>query len=187
MQENINISHVFAYHRAMNAARVLLSVIAGMAASLIAFSAAYVRGDAGAVMHFLHQRAEVRRLAAQTGISAEQVAAARGHLQALAQQVAAPELASRLIPLELLLGAVAGGLVWWLFGQRVARAESGNERPDVQERMVLRFAHRRGGHFTLRDLGESSPLSAEQAREVTARMLERGQLRREGEDYTLPL
>ena len=168
----------------MNPARFLLSLIAGLAASLIAFSAVYVRGNGAGVMHFLHERGVAKRLAAAGG-SSEQVAAAKARALAVAQSFADPALATRLIPLELLLGLLVAALVWKLFGQRLARAESGQERPDVQERMVLRFAHRRGGQFTLRDLSERSPLSSEQAREVTARMLERGQLRREGEGYRL--
>lgn len=168
----------------MNAARLLLSLIAGLAASLIAFSAVYVRGNLGGVFHFLHERGAAKRLAA-AGASPEQVADAKAKALAVAQTFADPALATRLLPLELLVGVAAGALIWWLFGRRVARAEAGGERADVQERMVLRFAHRHGGQFTLRDLMERSPLSAEQAREVTARMLERGELRREGEGYRL--
>ncbi|GAA5500804.1 hypothetical protein Dxin01_00529 [Deinococcus xinjiangensis] len=167
----------------MNVARLLLSLIAGLSAALIAFSAAFVRGDVGGVMHYLHERAALRRLT-ESGAGAEQIAKAKADLLALGQAVAAPELATQLLPLELLLGVLVGLGVWWIFGERVARAASG-ARPDIQERMVLRFAHRRGGVFTLRDLMERSPLSAEQAREVTTRMLERGQLRREGEGYRL--
>ncbi|WP_291425446.1 hypothetical protein [Deinococcus sp.] len=168
----------------MNPARLLLSTIAGVAAALIAFSVVSVRGDLGGVFHFLHERGVAKRLAA-AGATPEQVTTAKARALAVAQSFADPALASRLIPLELLVGLLIAALVWWLFGQRVARAESGQERPDVQERMVMRFAHRHGGHFTLRDLMERSPLSSEQAREVTVRMVERGQLRREDEGYTL--
>ena len=168
----------------MNAARLLLSSIAGLAASLIAFSAVYVRGDLGGVFQFFRARGAVKRLLAN-GAAPEQVAAAKANALAVAQSFADPALAARLIPLEVLLGALAGLAVWWFFGQRAKRTEAGT-RPDVLDRMVLRFAHRSGGCFTLRDLIDRSPLSAEQAREVTERMMHAGQLRREGEGFTLP-
>lgn len=84
-----------------------------------------------------------------------------------------PLLAARLIPLELLLGVLVGVLVYRTFGRRQATAP----RPDTQERMVVRLALRKGGRFTLEDLSESSPLSAQQAREVVGRMVETGRLR----------
>lgn len=168
----------------MNPARFFLSLIAGAAASLIAFSAVYVRGNLGGVFQFLHARSVAKKLVAH-GASAEEITQAKAHALAIAQTFADPNLATRLIPLELGVGLLAAALVWRLFGQRVARAEAGQERPDVQERMVLRFAHRSGGRFTLRDLAERSPLSAEQAREVVARMQEQGQLRREGESWMM--
>lgn len=167
----------------MNVARLSLSLIAGCSAALIAFSAFYVRGDLRGVMHFLRERAATRRLEA-AGASAAEVAQAKAGLLAIAQGFADPDLATRMIPLCLLLGGVVAALVWGLFGRRLTRAQGG-ERADVQERMVRRLAYRMGGAFTLLDLAERSPLSAEQAREVTNRMLERGQLAREGEGYRL--
>lgn len=168
----------------MNVARLSLSLIAGCSAALIAFSAFYVRGDLRGVMHFLRERAAARRLEA-AGASAAEVAQAKAGLLAIAQGFADPDLATRMIPLCLLLGVAVAALVWGLFGRRLTRAQGGGERADVQERMVRRLAYRMGGAFTLLDLAERSPLSAEQAREVTNRMLERGQLAREGEGYRL--
>ena len=168
----------------MSLARLLLSLIAGASAALIAFSAFYTRGDTGGVFRFLRARGEARRLEAAGG-SAEQVAAAKARALEVAQSFADPAFASQMLPVALLIGVVAAALVWTLFGRRLERAEAGGERPDVQERMVLKYAYRSGGRFTLRELEEKSPLSFEQAREVTGRMLERGQLQREGDGYRL--
>lgn len=93
-----------------------------------------------------------------------------------------PALAARLLPLELLLGLVAGVLAYRAFGRRQQHAP----RSDTQERMVTRLALRRGGRFTLPELTEGSPLTAEQAGEVLARMVQAGQLRRDGDRYGLP-
>lgn len=92
-----------------------------------------------------------------------------------------PLLAARLIPLELLLGVLAGVLAYRAFGRRQTAAP----RPDTQERMVTRLALRRGGRFTLSELAESSPLTETQAQEVLGRMLETGRLNRDGEAYLL--
>lgn len=92
-----------------------------------------------------------------------------------------PLLAARLIPLELLLGLLAGVLAYRAFGRRQVTAP----RPDTQERMVTRLALRRGGRFTLLELAESSPLTETQAREVLGRMLETGRLNRDGDAYRL--
>ena len=169
---------------ALSPARLFLSLIAGASAALIAFSAFYTRGDTGGVFRFLHERGVAKRLAA-AGASPEQVAAAKARALEVAQTFADPAFATRMLPVALLIGVAAAALVWTLFGRRVERAAGGGERPDVQERMVLRFAYRSGGQFTLRDLSEKSPLTHDQAREVTGRMLERGQLRREGDGYRL--
>lgn len=92
-----------------------------------------------------------------------------------------PLLAARLIPLELLLGLLAGVLAYRAFGRRQQNAP----RPDTQERMVTRLALRRGGRVTLSELAESSPLTEAQAREVLGRMLETGRLDRDGDTYRL--
>ncbi|WP_424949971.1 hypothetical protein [Deinococcus sp.] len=93
-----------------------------------------------------------------------------------------PLLAARLLPLELLLGLLAGVLAYHNFGRR----QQGAPRSDIQERMVTRLALRRGGHFTLPDLAEGSPLTEAQARQTLGRMLETGRLKRDGEAYRLP-
>ncbi|AWN23061.1 hypothetical protein DKM44_07325 [Deinococcus irradiatisoli] len=98
------------------------------------------------------------------------------------QRVADVQLAFRMIPVELLVGLLVGAWVYWLFG----RPRLSAPRPDVQERMVERFAHRRGGTFTLGELETQSPLSAEQARQVVAALQRAGRLRREGDTYRLP-
>lgn len=162
-------------------ARPLLAVIGGLSAALLSFSVFYVRGDLGGVMTFLRERAALRRLR-EGGAPAEQVAQAQAGLVALAERVADPDLATRLLPLELLIGVGAGLLIWHLFGRRTQQAGA---RGDIQERMVRRFAYRRGGRFTLQELATGSPLEGEQARAVTARMLERGELQREGEGFRL--
>ena len=92
-----------------------------------------------------------------------------------------PLLAARLVPLELLLGLLAGWLAYRAFGQREAQTP----RPDTQERMVMRLALRRGGRFTFAELAESSPLTEGQATEVLGRMLDTGRLHRDGEGYRL--
>lgn len=165
----------------VNVARAILSAVAGLAAALLSFSVIYVRGDLAGVMGVLRARSAARRLA-ESGAGAAQVEAARAHVLALAERFVAPDLATRLVPLELLIGLAVAAFVWWFFGRRSAQV---GERPDIHERMVLRLAHRMGGQFTLGDLSARSPLSAPQAQATTARMLERGQLRREGEAFRL--
>ncbi|MEF2276685.1 hypothetical protein V3W47_00105 [Deinococcus sp. YIM 134068] len=164
----------------MNVPRVAVTVLAGMSAALIAYSAFYVRGDTGGVMRFLRERGDVRDLVA-SGAGAAEVEAAQRDLAALAAQIAAPDLALRMLPVALLVGLLVGWLVWRAFGSRAGSAGRG----DVQERMVLRLAYRKGGRFTLGDLTVSSPLSEEQARTVTRRMQEAGRLTRDGETFRL--
>ena len=82
---------------------------------------------------------------------------------------------------KVLIGLAVGWLVYRLFGERQRQAP----RSDVQERMLYRFAHRRGGAFSLPELESGSPLSAEQARQAVDRLLAAGRLSREGERYRL--
>ncbi|WP_019009014.1 hypothetical protein [Deinococcus aquatilis] len=164
----------------MNVARWGLSVIAGCSAALIAFGVIYVRGDLGGVMRFLKARRILRETIA-SGAGAAEVAAAKAQALAVAQGFAVPDVAVGLVPLELLIGLLVGVLVWWLFGRRVGRALDGQERPDVQERMVYRLAHRKGGHFTLADLSAGSPLTPAQAQAVTRHMVQTGRLLNESD------
>nr|WP_249391349.1 hypothetical protein [Deinococcus sp. QL22] len=164
----------------MNVARWGLSVIAGLSAALIAFGVIYVQGDLGGVMRFLRARGDLRDIIA-SGAGAAEVAAAKAQALAVAQSFAVPDVAVRLVPLELLIGLMVGAFVWWLFGRRVGRALGGNERPDVQERMVYRLAHRKGGRFTLADLSASSPLTPAQAQAVTRHMVQTGRLLNDGD------
>jgi hypothetical protein len=164
----------------VNALRLLLSALAGFAAALVAYSAAFVRGDLAGVMGYLRARGALRRLT-EGGADAGAVAAAHDALRTLGAQVGDPALATRLIPLALLVGLAVGYAVWRIFG----RKQTQPGRPDVHERMVYRLAWRKGGVFTLSDLAESSPLDEAQARAVTARMLELGRLTRDGETFAL--
>lgn len=156
-------------------ARWGLSVIAGCSAALIAFGVIYVQGDLGGVMRFLKARRILRETIA-SGAGAAEVAAAKANALAVAQAFAVPDVAVSLVPLELLIGVVVGAFVWWLFGRRVGRALGGQERPDVQERMVYRLAHRKGGRFTLAELTSGSPLTPVQAQAVTRHMVQTGRL-----------
>ena len=164
----------------MNVIKTALSLIAGLSAALIAYSAFFVRGDLGGVMAYLRARGALRRLR-ESG-TPEQVAQGQAQLQALGQQVGDPALAAQLIPLALTVGLLMGALVWWAFSRR----QSGTPRTDIQERMVYRLAHRKGGRFTLDDLRAASPLTDEQARTVTARLLDLGRLTRDGDTFRLP-
>lgn len=164
----------------MNVPRVAVTLIAGLSSALIAYSAFYVRGDTAGVMRYLRERGDLRELAA-SGAETAEVEAARQHLAALAAQIADPDFAWRMLPVACLIGLLVAALVWRAFGNRAGRSE----RADVQERMVLRLAYRKGGQFTFEDLDASSPLSAEQARAVTRRMLDAGRLIREGDTFRL--
>ena len=163
----------------MNVIKTALSLIAGLSAALIAYSAFFVRGELGGVMAYLRVRGALRRLR-ESG-TPEQVAQGQAQLQALGQQVGDPALAAQLIPLALTVGLLMGALVWWAFSRR----QSGTPRTDIQERMVYRLAHRKGGRFTLDDLRAASPLTDEQARTVTARLLDLGRLTRDGDTFRL--
>ena len=131
-------------------------------------------------MAYLRARGALRRLR-ESGMP-EQVAQGQAQLQALGQQVGDPALAAQLIPLALTVGLLVGALVWWAFSCR----QSGTPRTDIHERMVYRLAHRKGGRFTLDDLRAASPLTDEQARAVTARLLDLGRLTRDGDTFRLP-
>lgn len=159
--------------------KTALSLIAGLSAALIAYSAFFVRGDLGGVMAYLRARGALRRLR-ESG-TPEQVAQGQAQLQSLGQQVGDPALAAQLIPLALTVGLLVGVLVWWAFSRR----QSGTPRTDIQERMVYRLAHRKGGRFTLDDLRAASPLTDEQAQAVTARLLDLGRLTRDGDAFRL--
>lgn len=156
----------------MTLLRTLTAAIFGFAFSLIAFAAFYVRGNLGAVFRYLGARGDARRLEA-AGAAPEQLAAAQAQVHALADAAANPDFAVRMLPLCLALGALAGYGVWRLFGSRAGRAEAG----DVQERMLLRLAYRRGGRFSLEDVAASSPLTEVQAIHAIRRLKDRGRLR----------
>lgn len=159
--------------------RSFLTVLAGCSAALITYGAVFVRGDLSGVMAYLRARGALRRLR-EAGTESAALSAARDRLQAIGEQVADPALAARLIPLALLVGVVVAWLVWRLFAR-----QAGRPAPSAQERMVYRLAHRKGGRFTLEDLRLQSPLSEEQARTLTAGLVERGRLTREGEGFRL--
>lgn len=156
----------------MTMLRSLTASIFGLACALIAFAAFYVRGDLGGVFRYLGARGDARRLA-ESGASAEQIAAAQAKVHALADAAADPDFAVRTLPLALLVGLAAGYLVWRLFGSREARADAG----DVQERMLLRLAYRKGGRFSLEDVTASSPLTEAQAIHAVRRLKEAGRVR----------
>lgn len=166
--------------RDVNVIRAILAAVAGICAALIAYSVAYVRGDLGGVMHYLHARGALRRLEA-SGASQGALASARRSLRELGQQVGDPAQAAQWWPAEVLVGLLVAALIWEIFSRQLRAGP----RPDIQERMALRLAHRLGGRFTLGDLEDISPLNSEQARTVTARLLEQGRLSRSGDTYEL--
>lgn len=157
---------------AMTFLRTLTAAIFGFAFSLIAFAAFYVRGDLGGVFRYLGARGDARRLEAAGG-TPEQLAAAQAQVHALADAAADPDFAVRMLPVCLLLGVLAGYGIWRLFGSRGSRAAAS----DVQERMLLRLAYRKGGRFSLEDVTSSSPLTEAQTIQVVRRMKEAGRLR----------
>lgn len=163
-------------------ARPFLASVAGVAAALISFSVVSVRGDLGGVFRFLRARRVAKDLLA-AGADPEKILAAKAHALAVAREFANPEAALSLWFLHLVIGALVAYGVWQLFAQRVSQV---GLRQDIQVRMVLRFAHRHGGFFLLRDLCEKSPLSTDQAHAVTTQMVADGQLVPHGEGYRLP-
>lgn len=68
-----------------------------------------------------------------------------------------PQLAFNLIPLELLLGAVVGVLVFRLYSRKLENPH--REREDIRLRMLYRLAHRSKGVVQLSDL-ERTPLES---------------------------
>ena len=92
------------------------------------------------------------------------------------------ELAYKMIPLELLTGLLVGGLVFWLFGRRQASAP--RSRRAGAHALPLRAPPGRDAS-PCRNSKASSPLSAEQARQVVGRLTEAGRLVREGDSYRL--
>jgi hypothetical protein len=164
----------------MNVPRIAVTLIAGLGTALLAYSAFYVRGDTGGVMRYLRERGDVRDLVAG-GAGAAEVEAARRALADLGARIAAPEFAGQMLPLALLIGLLVAWGVWRAFGSRAGQAERG----DVQERMVLRLAYRKGGQFTFEDLRAAAPLSDEQVQAVTRRMLDAGRLSRDGDAFRL--
>lgn len=172
----------------MSLARWVVSIAAGLTASLLSFAIIYVRGDFFGVLHFLRERGKVKKLV-EAQAPAEQLAVAQEQVVTLAERLGAPDLAAAMLPLELALGIFCAWLVWTWFGQKQHSFEHGGihgTRIDIQERMVLRLAHRMGGHFTIHDLISRSPLNHSQARDTVSRMLTTGQLLRDGEGFRLP-
>lgn len=93
-----------------------------------------------------------------------------------------PVLAAQLIPLHLTLGLIVGLLVFRAFGRR----QAAGPRPDVADRMALRYAHRRRRPFLAEELAQESPLMPEQVPGTLARLsAEGGPLVREGDSYRL--
>lgn len=128
----------------MNLPRLFASLVAGLAAALIAYGVVLSHG----VPFPLHR----------VGDSA---------------------LAYRCIPLELFAGLLVGLAVYALFGRQRGT------RSDVQQRMVLRFAHRSGGFFTLEQLTSGSPLEPAQARQAVNALVEAGLLSARPGGYNL--
>ena len=71
-----------------------------------------------------------------------------------------PQLAFNLIPLELLLGAVVGVLVFRLYSRKLENPHGARE--DIRLRMLYRLAHRSKGVVQLSDL-ERTPLESGEA------------------------
>ncbi len=160
------------YDETMNLPRWTVTLSAGFSAALLTYSAFYVRGDTGAVMAYLRERARVRRFA-DSGAVDEQVREAQRQLAALGAQIAAPAQALEWWPVACLVGLTVAALVWWLYGRRAVQPLHAGQL----ERMVLRLAYRKGGAFTLQDLLVQSPLTPQQAQEVTDRLTAAGRLR----------
>ncbi|PYE56208.1 hypothetical protein [Deinococcus yavapaiensis] len=129
----------------MDVLRLLLSLVAGAGAALVAYAIAYTHGNP-------HPNAPD------------------------------PDLAFTLLPLELVVGLVVGLFTFRAFKRR----QQGEPRSDIADRMVLRVAHRQGGTFTFQDVLSRSPLGEPQARHAVDRLLESGQVRRDGDTYRLP-
>lgn len=165
----------------MNLAQFFLSVIAGISASLIAFSIISVRGDLVGIFRFLAARREAKQLLHAQADPAL-IAQAKAHALQIAQEFADPQKALILWPFEVFIGLIVAVVVWKWFDQRLDTVKT---RLDIHERMVLRFAYRHGSVFTLRDLCQKSPLTPEQAHAITAQMRAAGRLVPYGEGYAL--
>lgn len=84
-------------------------------------------------------------------------------------QMPDPVLAAQMIPLELALGVLAAWWAWRSFGYRLEQAPAS----DVQERMVLRLAYRRGGEIDLEQL-DRVPLTAADLRPILDQLVSQG-------------
>ena len=136
--------------------RMFLSLIGGASAALIAYGVAFARGWPMGMVEVNGVRKYGFKL----------------HGDA--------ELAAHLIPLELLIGVLVAWLIYRAFSRRLASGP----RADAEERMVYRFAMRKGGRFTLADLEAHSPLGAG-ARAAVERMEANGRVVRDGDGYRL--
>lgn len=169
----------------MGWARWVVSIAAGLATFLLSFAIIYVRGDFLGVLTFFRERGKLKRLI-ESEAPAEQIEMARSQVLELVERLAAPQLAMNLLPLGFILGGLVMWLIWKWFGQKQQDFEQNDLRTDIQERMVMRLAHRMGGHFTIRDLTNRSPLNHNQAHDTVTRMQQTGQLLSDGEGFRLP-
>lgn len=154
--------------------RATISVIAGVAGTILTFGIVYVRGDGAGIMSFLRSRAEFRRLKAEE-TNPELIQNAQEALQAQAAALAHPQLALQLWPLELLIGLIIGLVVFWAF-RRNYQQLSTKARPDIQERMAIRLVQRIGRPFTLSELSSFkrySPLSTAQLHAALERLIDK--------------
>ncbi|MBB6098068.1 hypothetical protein HNR42_001491 [Deinobacterium chartae] len=83
-----------------------------------------------------------------------------------------PQLALQMIPVELLGGLLIGVLVYRVFGRKLA--DPTGSREDVHERMLMRFAFRRGGVVQLDRIENESPLDRMTARQLLHRWVQQG-------------
>ncbi|GEM48233.1 hypothetical protein DC3_38680 [Deinococcus cellulosilyticus NBRC 106333 = KACC 11606] len=93
--------------------------------------------------------------------------------------IADPELAFRMIPLELIFGLLMGFWVYRTFGSRLQ--DGAHPRLDIQERMLFRLLARKGGKITWKDIQDSTPLSEQDARNLLQKWVAEGRLREVGQ------